>query len=137
MLHSGFLRGQNFIDPADLFPLRIDHGPSNNLTDIRHLFLLSKINKGSDAGNKIPAGEITSRYLDIYILNAGVGQTTSDLNSMCTGDAETKKSQRSVFCPMLFCATNSGSSKTPLGLRGGTSFELADSSNCIELTFLQ
>gem|GEM_PF-1564760 len=38
---------------------------------------------------------------------------------------------------MFFCATNSGSSKTPLGLRGGTSFELAVSSNCIEVPFLQ
>jgi len=71
------------------------------------------------------------------ILNADVGQWTSDLNSVCTGEVEIKKPQRSVFCPVLFCATNSGSSQTPLELRGGTSFELADSCNCIELTFLQ
>jgi hypothetical protein len=41
-----------------------------------------------------------------------------------------------IACPcgrILFCAMSTGSSKTPLvQLRGGTSFELAVSSNCIE-----
>jgi hypothetical protein len=40
-----------------------------------------------------------------------------------------------LTCPcgrMLFCAMNAGSPKSPLQLRGGTSFALAVSSNCIE-----
>jgi hypothetical protein len=89
---------------------------------------------------KIPADEITSRYPDSTHLNTEYGQQTSDFFLLHTGQAETKKPQQTVFSPtgrMLFCATNSVNSKTPLALRGGTSFELAVSSNCIELPFLK
>jgi hypothetical protein len=61
-----------------------------------------------------------------------MNQQADDLISM-----DIRNEENTCTFRILFCATNSGNSKTPLELRGGTSFELAVSSNCIELTFLQ
>jgi hypothetical protein len=90
------------------------------------------------AGNKKPAGEITSRRQNP---SSGLidADQTSDLKWLRSQNCENEEllaPPAVVFlCPrgrMLFCAMNAGSSKTPRQLRGGTSFALAVSSNCIE-----
>jgi hypothetical protein len=50
MLNTEFLGGKNLVHAAEFFPLRIDHGSTDDLTDIWHLVLLSKICNGSDTG---------------------------------------------------------------------------------------
>jgi len=73
------------------------------------------------AGKIKPAGEITSRRPKPVYQGSEDADQTSDLTNLHLFNR----------C-VLFCAMNAGSTKTPLVLRGGTSFALAVSSNCIE-----